>query len=275
MAAAMRGDIARVADMSFDCIMCGLCVSRCPAEEAQYNIAILCRRLYGRNLAPKAQHLAQRVAEIDAGKLRRGPGQDESDARRRAAPGLQHARHRAGIETAAHHVLPDRTAACNRSKTMKLEGYTPYPCASRSTRVVATRPARLHETWPMHDARPTSRRSCASSTPTSSRKAMRELRVGPNKGGRTPHELADLLEGHSRLRSPTLDLEQVDYRHRRADHRRRRGGLGGGAAGPRAGRQGAHGHQAAPRRRQHHDGPGRHPGRRQGQRLARPTTTWT
>ena len=67
MAAAMRGDIARVADLSFDCIMCGMCVSRCPAEEAQPNIAILARRLYGRYLAPKAQHLAERVAEIQAG----------------------------------------------------------------------------------------------------------------------------------------------------------------------------------------------------------------
>lgn len=67
MAAAMRGDIARVADLSFDCIMCGMCVSRCPAEEAQPNIAILARRLYGRNLAPRAQHLADRVAEINAG----------------------------------------------------------------------------------------------------------------------------------------------------------------------------------------------------------------
>jgi succinate dehydrogenase/fumarate reductase-like Fe-S protein len=67
MAAAMRGDIARIADLSFDCIMCGMCVSRCPAEEAQPNIAILARRLYGAYLAPKAQHLAQRVAEIKAG----------------------------------------------------------------------------------------------------------------------------------------------------------------------------------------------------------------
>jgi len=69
MAAAMRGDIARVADLSFDCIMCGMCVSRCPAEEAQPNIAILARRLYARNLAPRAQHLAARVAEIEAGKF--------------------------------------------------------------------------------------------------------------------------------------------------------------------------------------------------------------
>jgi len=67
MADAMRGDIHGVADRSFDCIMCGLCVSRCPADEVQPNIAILCRRLYGRYLAPKAQHLAQRVAEIEAG----------------------------------------------------------------------------------------------------------------------------------------------------------------------------------------------------------------
>jgi ferredoxin len=67
MADAMRGDLSRVADRSFDCIMCGLCVSRCPADEVQPNIAILCRRLYGRYLAPKAQHVAQRVDEIEAG----------------------------------------------------------------------------------------------------------------------------------------------------------------------------------------------------------------
>jgi succinate dehydrogenase/fumarate reductase-like Fe-S protein len=69
MAAAMRGDIARVANLSFDCIMCGMCVSRCPAEEAQPNIAILARRLYGAYLAPKAQHLADRVAEVNAGRF--------------------------------------------------------------------------------------------------------------------------------------------------------------------------------------------------------------
>jgi succinate dehydrogenase/fumarate reductase-like Fe-S protein len=67
MAAAMRGDIARVADLSFDCIMCGMCVSRCPAEEAQPNIAILARRLYGKYMAPRAEHLAERVSEIQAG----------------------------------------------------------------------------------------------------------------------------------------------------------------------------------------------------------------
>ncbi len=69
MAAAMRGDIAAVADRSFDCIMCGLCAARCPAEEPQYNIAILARRIYGRHIAPRAQHLAERVQEIEAGRF--------------------------------------------------------------------------------------------------------------------------------------------------------------------------------------------------------------
>jgi succinate dehydrogenase/fumarate reductase-like Fe-S protein len=69
MAEAMRGNIAAVADKSFDCIMCGLCAARCPAEEVQYNIAILCRRLYGKYLAPKARHLIERVAEIEAGEF--------------------------------------------------------------------------------------------------------------------------------------------------------------------------------------------------------------
>ncbi|GAB4450496.1 MAG: hypothetical protein Kow00120_20800 [Anaerolineae bacterium] len=67
MASAMRGDIAAIAQKSFDCIMCGLCAARCPAEEAQYNIAILARRLYGRYLAPRSAHLEQRVEEIEEG----------------------------------------------------------------------------------------------------------------------------------------------------------------------------------------------------------------
>jgi succinate dehydrogenase/fumarate reductase-like Fe-S protein len=54
--------------MSFDCIMCGLCAARCPAEEPQYNIGILSRRLYGRYLAPRSQHLEARVEEIRSGK---------------------------------------------------------------------------------------------------------------------------------------------------------------------------------------------------------------
>lgn len=68
MAAGMKGDISRMADLSFDCIMCGLCAARCPAEEAQYNIALLARRLHGRYLAPRSTHLQVRVEEIEQGR---------------------------------------------------------------------------------------------------------------------------------------------------------------------------------------------------------------
>jgi ferredoxin len=66
MATAMRGDVARTADLSFDCIMCGLCASRCPAETVQYYVGILNRRLYGKYIAPKAKHVAERIKELDA-----------------------------------------------------------------------------------------------------------------------------------------------------------------------------------------------------------------
>lgn len=68
MAAAMRGDITTAADLSFDCIMCGLCATRCPAEIVQYHVAILARRLYGTHLAPKSKHLQQRLEEIRRGR---------------------------------------------------------------------------------------------------------------------------------------------------------------------------------------------------------------
>ncbi len=67
VAAAMRGDISRVAELSFDCVMCGLCTSRCPAEICQYNIAVLARRLYGRFIIPRAKHLRVMVEQIDGG----------------------------------------------------------------------------------------------------------------------------------------------------------------------------------------------------------------
>ena len=40
---------------------------------------------------------------------------------------------------------------------------------------------------------------------------MRELLVGPNRGDRTPNELADLLEGRSHIDVAAFDLGQVDY----------------------------------------------------------------
>lgn len=69
MSAALRGDVARVAELSFECILCRLCTTRCPADEVQPHVAILARRLYGRHIAPPSPHLAKRKAEIEAGKF--------------------------------------------------------------------------------------------------------------------------------------------------------------------------------------------------------------
>ena len=63
----MRGDISTAADLSFDCIMCGLCATRCPAEIVQYYVAILARRLYAAHLAPKSKHLQERLQQIRSG----------------------------------------------------------------------------------------------------------------------------------------------------------------------------------------------------------------
>jgi len=66
--AIIRGNIAESAQLSFDCIRCGLCALRCPAEIVQFNVAILAQRLYGKYIAPNSPELAARVKEIEEGK---------------------------------------------------------------------------------------------------------------------------------------------------------------------------------------------------------------
>lgn len=64
----LHGQIAKAAELSFDCVMCGLCASRCPAEIVHYNVSILVRRLYNYHLVPRSKQLANRVDEIKNGK---------------------------------------------------------------------------------------------------------------------------------------------------------------------------------------------------------------
>ncbi|NOR14486.1 MAG: 4Fe-4S dicluster domain-containing protein [Candidatus Aminicenantes bacterium] len=66
---AKRGNIAAVMDLSFDCVMCGLCAIRCPAEIVQYNVGLLCKRLYGRYLAPESKQLTKRIKEVKSKKF--------------------------------------------------------------------------------------------------------------------------------------------------------------------------------------------------------------
>ncbi len=65
--AAMRGDIAAVADMSFDCVACGLCALRCPAEIIQHEVGILSKRLTGRYLRKESKELDDRIEEVNSG----------------------------------------------------------------------------------------------------------------------------------------------------------------------------------------------------------------
>jgi CO dehydrogenase/acetyl-CoA synthase alpha subunit len=67
--AAMRGDIARVADLSFDCVACGLCALRCPAEIIQHKVGILAKRLTGRYLRKESKELDARLDEVRSGRF--------------------------------------------------------------------------------------------------------------------------------------------------------------------------------------------------------------
>ncbi|MDH7488566.1 MAG: FAD-binding protein [Anaerolineae bacterium] len=87
-----------------------------------------------------------------------------------------------------------------------------YPQYMRDfiAKVEATRPRRLQETFPMLTAQE-KQALLEKFHPDYIREAMRELRVGPNKGTRTPHELADLLEARPLLDPRAVNLDNVDY----------------------------------------------------------------
>lgn len=68
VSAIKQGNLAEAAQISFDCIQCGLCVSRCFGELPQYHIFQLTQRIYGGKIAPKAEHLAEMVKAVEEGR---------------------------------------------------------------------------------------------------------------------------------------------------------------------------------------------------------------
>jgi formate hydrogenlyase subunit 6/NADH:ubiquinone oxidoreductase subunit I len=68
VSALKQGNVAKAATLSFNCIQCGLCVSRCMGELPQYHIFQLARRIYGSKIAPRAEHLGRAVLVIKEGK---------------------------------------------------------------------------------------------------------------------------------------------------------------------------------------------------------------
>ncbi len=67
ISALKQGNLEKAARLSFDCIQCGLCASRCMGEIPQYHIAQLARRVFARHIQPQAEHLAVRAKNIEAG----------------------------------------------------------------------------------------------------------------------------------------------------------------------------------------------------------------
>ncbi len=63
----LQGQIKKAAEESFDCVQCGLCTIRCPAEIPQYHVATLVRRLHGKYEMKSPDTLEARVEEIEAG----------------------------------------------------------------------------------------------------------------------------------------------------------------------------------------------------------------
>ena len=67
IAYAQRGEFDKCAEESFDCVMCGVCSSRCPAGISHPQVAMIARRLNGKYIEPKSEHLEKRVEEIKEG----------------------------------------------------------------------------------------------------------------------------------------------------------------------------------------------------------------
>jgi len=77
-------------------------------------------------------------------------------------------------------------------------------------KVEATRQRRLQEIFPrLTDVGKTA--LLHKFHPDFIKEGMRELLVGPNKGERTPNEMADVLEGNSHINPDKIDLDKIDY----------------------------------------------------------------
>lgn len=65
IAHAQRGEFEKCAELSFHCVMCGICSSRCPANISHSQVAMLARRLTGKYIFNTSQDLLNRINEID------------------------------------------------------------------------------------------------------------------------------------------------------------------------------------------------------------------
>lgn len=67
VAAAREGDLLKAADLSFDCVACGICSTRCPANISHSQVGLLARRLVGKYIAKESQHAKNMAFKIENG----------------------------------------------------------------------------------------------------------------------------------------------------------------------------------------------------------------
>ena len=88
----------------------------------------------------------------------------------------------------------------------------PYPPQMQESvrKLEASRPQRLDQSYPF--LTPQERQDILRRFhPDYVESSMREIRVGPNKGGRTPNELAQILEGQSWIDPDHFDLSHITF----------------------------------------------------------------
>jgi len=69
IAYAKRNDLKKCAETSFDCVSCGICSARCPANISHSLVGLLARRLTAKYLTPAAEHTRLRAEDIATGKF--------------------------------------------------------------------------------------------------------------------------------------------------------------------------------------------------------------
>ncbi len=88
-------------------------------------------------------------------------------------------------------------------------GYTPY-MKELIQKVEATRDKRVDQDFPRMT--PEEKEEVLQNYhPDYIEDQFREIKVGPNRGDRAPHEVADILEAYPRLNPDNIDLAQIDY----------------------------------------------------------------
>ncbi len=68
ISATLRGEIEKAANLSLNCVMCGLCAARCPAEITPYAILLLSRRIFGKYIQVPLLDIPPRIKEIESRK---------------------------------------------------------------------------------------------------------------------------------------------------------------------------------------------------------------